>query len=635
MRKTMRIAIASGKGGTGKTFVATNLAAVAGAAYVDCDVEGANGHLFLSPEVRDEHEATVPVPAVTGDCTGCGACARACRFGALAAVKSGPVLFAELCHSCGACIEACPEAALDWTRHSLGTVRTGTYQPVRGPTRPFADGSLATGQVRASALIEQVKASVEGEEELVVLDCPPGAGCAVVEAVRGADLCLLVTEPTPLGLSDVTKAADLAGRLGVPQAVILNRSDLGGAGARTFLHDRRLPIALEVPYDEEVARQYARGRLLVTEAGRHRLLFESLAAALLGEDLEVREPDAEPEDEAPSFQDAAEPSRERCTDLSHPEGLVQVAVVSGKGGTGKTSLASSLAAMAEGTVVADCDVDAANLHLLLDADDETCQPFSGGYLASIDPETCRGCGVCAGACRFEAIELGDVARVDPLRCEGCGLCAIVCPLSETDEAPVALHPRLDGYACSGATPTGGLARGELLPGGEASGKLVTLVRTLAEARAGRDGAKVLFIDASPGTGCPVNAALTGTDLAVVVTEPTLSGLHDLERVLDLTEWFRVPALCLVNKADICPELTESIHHVCERRGVETIGRVPFDRGIPEDVARARVPAQGSGPGAKALARACGVVLERARSLVSAKGATREGAAETVRDIGTS
>lgn len=614
----MRIAIASGKGGTGKTFVATNLAAVAGAAYVDVDVEGANGHLFLAPDLTEEREATVPVPALVGDCTACGACAEACRFGALAAVKSGPVLFAELCHSCGACLEACPMAALEWSDHSLGTVRAGTYSPLAGPARPFVDGSLATGQVRASALIEQVKASVAGGEELVILDCPPGAGCAVVEAVRGADLCLLVTEPTPLGLSDVAKAADLAGRLGIPQAVILNRSDLGGRGARTFLHDRGLPIALEIPYDEEVARHYARGRLLAAESGRHRLLFKSLDAALRADDLETRPPGPAGEDEAPAFQELSEPDRTRCTELAHPEEIVQVAVVSGKGGTGKTSLTSSLGAAAGGTVVADCDVDAANLNLLLDSTDETCRPFSGGYLATIDAEKCRGCGVCAGACRFDAIELSDVARVDPLLCEGCGLCELVCPLTGTEEAPVALHPRLDGYACAGRTPTGGLARGELLPGGEASGKLVTLVRTLAEGRAAQDEANILFIDASPGTGCPVNAALTGTDLAVVVTEPTLSGLHDLQRVLDVADWFKVPAVCLVNKADICPEVAESIRGVCRSRGVEVIGSVPFDRGVPEDVAQARVPAEGTGPGAKALAEACDAILGRARSLVAAK-----------------
>jgi len=225
----MRIAVASGKGGTGKTLVATNLAAaLRGATYLDCDVEGANGHLFLKPTIRTDRPAEVPVPVATDACTGCGACAEACRFGAIASLETGPVVFNELCHSCGACLEACPQGALNEKPHALGKIRFGDYQIADSPPAPFADGELNTGQVRASAVIEQVKDEVDPDAPFTVLDCPPGAGCAVAEALRGADLCLLVTEPTPFGLSDLDKAIGLADYLGIPQAVILNRSDLGG-----------------------------------------------------------------------------------------------------------------------------------------------------------------------------------------------------------------------------------------------------------------------------------------------------------------------------------------------------------------------------------------------------------------------
>ena len=610
----MRIAIASGKGGTGKTLVATNLAAAFGkAAYIDCDVEGANGHLFLKPQIRTQRPAEVPVPTATDACTGCGACAEVCRFGAIAVLETGVLVFNELCHSCGACLEACPEDALKEVPHTLGTIRLGTYQVANAPAVPFADGELNTGQIQAAAVIEQVKRAADPDMPITVLDCPPGTGCAVSEALRGADLCLLVTEPTPFGLSDLEKAANLADYMGIPQAVVLNRSDLAGADAGGFCGERNLPIVLEIPYDAELARLYAQGQLACTSARRYRETFGALADAIRSGRLERSTPPAKHET-PPLAADGAEPDNTRCMDMPRPAGLVQVAVISGKGGTGKTSLAASLAAMAENAVTADADVDAPNLHLLLGPLGETRTPFSGGYLAEIDPDTCTGCGACAEACRFDAITLAPHAVVDPLRCVGCGLCALVCPLRDTGEMPVRIEPRLSGYAYSGKTQRGGGARGELLAGGEASGKLVTLVRSLAETQAQRIGTDRILIDAPPGMGCPVNAALTGTDLAVAVTEPTQSGLHDLKRALDLAQWFKVPTLVVINKADICPETAESIRAVCGAGGFEVIDAVPFDRTIPEDVAAGKVPAFGKGPGAAALRRVCRTVLQRIRQL---------------------
>jgi len=619
----MKIAIASGKGGTGKTLVATNLAAaLAPAAYVDCDVEGANGHLFLRPRILEVRQAETPVPTANAKCTGCGRCAKACRFGAMAALKTGPLVFGELCHSCGACIAACPEDALEWTGHALGTVRHGAWRGPSGAALPFADGALATGEVRASALIREVKQAAGGDPPVTVLDCPPGAGCAAVEAVRGSDICLLVTEPTPFGLSDLDKAADLVGRLGVPHAVIVNRCDLGGTDAAAYCRARGLPIIAEIPYDADLARVYARGGLAYAESEHYRGLFDSLGAAVIGGRLDLRTPPSETPS-APPLAAGAEPDASRCTERPRPENLVQVAVISGKGGTGKTSLAASLAALADGVAVADCDVEAANLHLLLAPQNETRRSFSGRYVAEVDASLCRGCGVCAEACRFDAISMTPRATIAPLRCEGCGLCADVCPLAGTDEMPVSLRPRLDGWAHEGRTAWGSLARGDLLPGGEASGKLVTLVRSLAEERAGADVAPVLLVDASPGMGCPVNAALTGADLAVAVTEPTRSGLHDLERVLDLAAWFKVRTACVINKADISPEVASEIREACHRRGVEVIGEVPFDRSIPEDLARGRIPALGEGPGARALADVCRTIHDRAAALVAERPESRQ------------
>ena len=611
----MQIAVASGKGGTGKTLVATNLAVVLGAAYVDCDVEGANGHLFLKPLIAEQRPAEAAVPHATDDCTGCGACARACRFGAIAALKTGVLVFNELCHSCGACLQVCPADALHWTSQRLGQVRTGTYRIGRAPVLPFADGELAIGQVRASAVIEQVKAAV-AEAPHAVLDCPPGCSCAVAEAVRGADLCLLVTEPTPFGLSDLEKALGLVRYLGIPHAVILNRSDLAGTDVPAFCRKHGVPIVMELRHDMAVARACAEGRLVAVEMAPYRRSFETLAEAI---DSKVLDVCPAPSDMARHDVVLAEDGLPGVAVTADADGCraVKVAIVSGKGGTGKTSLAASLAALRSPIAVADADVDAANLHLLLRPTDETPTPFSGAYVALIDPEKCRGCGVCANECRFEAITLTPRATVDPLRCEGCGLCALVCPLADApDEMPVRIVPRLSGHAYAGTAAAGPMARGELLPGGEASGKLVTLVRTLAESRAADARAEWVLIDASPGTGCPVNAALAGCGFAIIVTEPTQGALHDLERAMDLTAWFGVRAAVVINKSDIWPHMAEHICAACRSRGTEVIGHVPFDPQVPENLSRGVIPVLGDGPGAAALRRVCRTLIDRVEALAS-------------------
>lgn len=605
----MRIAIASGKGGTGKTFVATNLAAaLAPCAFADADVEAANAALFLHPRDVDVRPAETPVPDFTDACTGCGACARACRFGALATLKTGPLVFAELCHSCGTCEAACPENAITRVPHRLGEIRVGSYRAGGGPAAPFVDGRLDTGQIRSSAVIAQVKEAV-AEAPIAVLDGPPGSGCAVAEALDGADLVLLVTEPTPFGLADLEKAAALADHLGVPQGVIVNRAGLGGANVEAFCREHGLPIVMEIPFDPAVARLYARGGLAYDEMPAMRECFDALAAAVREGTPALKAP-AGPVPVELLDDAAAAGATVRCVERPVPEDLVQVAVLSGKGGTGKTSLAASLADALEAYVAADADVDAANLHLLLRPEAETCEPFSGAMLAVVDSDLCRGCGVCAAACHFGAITLTPRATIDSLRCEGCGLCEQVCPLSGTDEMPLALKPRRSGHACFGDASVGPLARGELEAGGEASGKLVTRVRTLAEAGAGERGGAGVLIDSSPGTGCPVSAALTGCDFAVAVTEPTRSGLSDLARALDLAAWFRVPVAAVINKADLSDEVARDIRVLCGNRRVEVAGEVPFDPALPAALSHGTIPSRGDGPGAAALARVCAALTRR-------------------------
>ncbi|KON29592.1 (4Fe-4S)-binding protein [miscellaneous Crenarchaeota group archaeon SMTZ1-55] len=246
----------------------------------------------------------------------------------------------------------------------------------------------------------------------------------------------------------------------------------------------------------------------------------------------------------------------------------QITVLSGKGGTGKTSLTAAFAALTRHLVIGDCDVDAPNLHLLLNPTIVETQEFRGSQVAVIDETKCVQCGKCEAACRFHAIH--DLV-IDPVLCEGCGVCAYLCP---TDA--ITLDVQLDGYAFISTTKYGPMAHARLNPGQENSGKLVTLVRQNARRIAEKEKIELVLIDGPPGIGCPVIASITGVDAGLIVVEPTLSGIHDLERALSLLNHFRIPAFVCVNKADLNAENTARIIAFCEDNEVRVIGRIPFD-----------------------------------------------------------
>lgn len=259
--------------------------------------------------------------------------------------------------------------------------------------------------------------------------------------------------------------------------------------------------------------------------------------------------------------------------------MKQIAILSGKGGTGKTTIAASFAALAMGeSVLADCDVDAPDLHLILKPELKKKMEFIGSKTAHIDTDKCICCGACEDACKFDAIE---DCKVDPIMCEGCGVCVYVCP-----EDAVKLEDNLSGYAFISDTRFGVLSHAELGIAEEASGKLVTLVRNNALEIAEREGKDLIIIDGSPGIGCPVIASLTGVDLLLIITEPTVSGLHDLERVLDLAKHFNVEATVCINKYDINYEMTDEILRFCEERGVDVVGKIPFDPLVTEAMVEA-------------------------------------------------
>jgi len=255
--------------------------------------------------------------------------------------------------------------------------------------------------------------------------------------------------------------------------------------------------------------------------------------------------------------------------------MKEIVVLSGKGGTGKTSVVGSFAALAQSKVLADCDVDAADLHLLLKPDIQGEHEFWSGQVAFVDEQKCTQCGLCQDVCRFEAIK--DF-KVDPVSCEGCGFCYNICPAEA-----ITMQENLSGHWFISDTKYGHLVHARLGIAQENSGKLVALVRQKAKEIAEKQGLDYIISDGPPGIGCPVISSLSGANLALLVTEPTLSGIHDLERVLGVCLHFGVPAMICINKYDINEDNARQIENYCLNQGVEVASRIPFDNVVTEAI----------------------------------------------------
>ncbi len=274
----MILAVASGKGGTGKTTVSANLARVAGqhVQLLDCDVEQPNAHLFLKGTLHSREEVCVPVPRVDESlCTGCGECSSFCRFHAIASLDTGAIVFPELCHGCGGCSLVCPRKAITEQDHRIGVIeifKTGSMTLIQG--------KLDIGAAMASSLIRAAKARLSREIS-AILDTPPGTSCPVITAIRDADLVILVTEPTPFGLHDLKLAVDMVRELEIPHGVVINRVGSGDDRARVYCRENHIPVLMEFPEDREIAQAYSKGELIVDTLPVYRRPFENLLSKSL------------------------------------------------------------------------------------------------------------------------------------------------------------------------------------------------------------------------------------------------------------------------------------------------------------------------------------------------------------------
>jgi len=256
------ISVASGKGGTGKTLVATSLALSLRnrkpVQLLDCDVEEPDAHIFLKPSLNHKQVVSIPIPQLDeAKCTYCGKCAEVCAYNAIAVIGEKILIFPELCHGCGACTYLCPEGALSEINKEIGVLETGQSQGIE-----FTQGKLTVGEAMAPPVIREVKKHIN-QEWLVIIDVSPGTSCPVVEAVRGSHFCLLVTEPTPFGLNDLALTVDMLSKLDIPCGVVINRDGAGHSKVEEYCHQKGIPILLRIPLDIEIAQLYSRGITLV------------------------------------------------------------------------------------------------------------------------------------------------------------------------------------------------------------------------------------------------------------------------------------------------------------------------------------------------------------------------------------
>jgi MinD superfamily P-loop ATPase len=368
----------------------------------------------------------------------------------------------------------------------------------------------------------------------------------------------------------------MARKVGQEPVIVVNRAEYQNTALKDYCKEEKLGIIAEIPDKRKIAESYSRGELAVEQFPEIEKIFTKLAdraLSLAREERKVREVKKE------KIEEVGVPEKAKKYGSAGAKKPKEFVVISGKGGTGKTSLTASFAALADSPVISDCDVDAADLHLVLSPKVKERGLFSGGVEAEIDQGKCTQCGRCKEVCKFSAVleyekEGKKIYEIDKLACEGCGVCELVCK----DDA-IKTKPSVNGQWFVSETRHGPMSHAKLGVAEENSGRLVTLVRDKEAIVAEKNGRNKAIIDGAPGTGCPVISSVTGVDFVLVVTEPTVSGVHDLKRILEVVNHFGVKSGVVVNKFDLNKDLTEKIKKIAESYRSEFMGTIPYGKEV--------------------------------------------------------